>query len=350
MTDKPIVALPIDGLDSAQFQIFRKEWSGAPLRLVITAHRARALGIDVKEPVALLLSEREEFGSILSMTVDPVLRRRVVGLPAGAGAAAGIDLAKLAALLPALLIVDREELPVSASFVEVEAAAVGAFRQFLGQSLRIAACANVPLEDGSAGRFVVFRDAIGGSPAALVVGRPDFTKPVLVRLHSACLTGDVFGSQRCDCGDQLRLALGRLVETGGIILYLQQEGRGLGLANKIRAYELQDRGLDTVDANVTLGFADDEREYQIAARMLQLLGCHGVVLLTNSPVKLQGLSRAGVEICGSMPLQAPIKAENRRYLMTKAVRAGHRLDHLWTTGLNPSPPRRVAAKGRKAAV
>jgi GTP cyclohydrolase II len=104
------------------------------------------------------------------------------------------------------------------------------------------------------------------------------------------------------------------------------------------------------DANVTLGFADDEREYQIAARMLQLLGCHGVVLLTNSPAKLQGLSRAGVEICGSMPLQAPIKAENRRYLMTKAVRAGHRLDHLWTTGLNPSPARRVAAKGRKAAV
>jgi len=139
----------------------------------------------------------------------------------------------------------------------------------------------------------------------------------------------VFGSRRCDCGDQLQLAIARVKERGGIILYLEQEGRGLGLANKMRTYRLQDCGLDTVDANVTLGFEDDERDYRIAARMLQLLGCRRVVLLTNNPAKLDGLAGAGIEVCGCMPLHAPVNAENRRYLTAKAVRAGHRLDHLW---------------------
>ena len=157
---------------------------------------------------------------------------------------------------------------------------------------------------------------------AVIVGEPDFSKPVPVRLHSACLTGDVFGSSRCDCGDQLRLATKRLNEEGGgIILYLEQEGRGLGLANKIRAYALQDEGLDTfpktwddiialgnkikayalqdegqdtVDANTTLGFDDDERDYGIAARMLQKLGCTRVYLMTNNPAKLDGFSGLGI--------------------------------------------------------
>ena len=118
---------------------------------------------------------------------------------------------------------------------------------------------------------MVFRDAFGGGSVAVIVGTPDLSKPVPVRLHSACLTGDVFGSRRCDCGDQLRLAPKRLNEAGGgVILYLEQEGRGLGLANKMRAYALQDEGLDTVDANTTLGFDDDERDYGVAARMLQI--------------------------------------------------------------------------------
>jgi GTP cyclohydrolase II len=150
-----------------------------------------------------------------------------------------------------------------------------------------------------------------------------------VRLHSACLTGDVFGSSRCDCGDQLRLALKRLNEEGGgVILYLEQEGRGLGLANKMRAYALQDDGLDTVDANTTLGFDDDERDYGVAARMLQMLGCTRVLLMTNNPAKLDGLTEAGIEVSGRKALQAPINAHNRRYLTAKAMRAGHKLDHL----------------------
>jgi GTP cyclohydrolase II len=158
---------------------------------------------------------------------------------------------------------------------------------------------------------------------------PDFSKPMPVRLHSACLTGDVFGSRRCDCGDQLRLALRCLDEQGGgIILYLEQEGRGLGLANKMRAYRLQDAGLDTLDANATLGFEDDERDYGVAARMLRTLGCTRVRLLTNNPAKLDGLVQAGIEVVGRIPLQGPVNADNRRYLTAKATRAGHKLDHL----------------------
>jgi GTP cyclohydrolase II len=178
-------------------------------------------------------------------------------------------------------------------------------------------------------RFVVFRDLLGDDSVAVIVGTPDLSKPVPVRLHSACLTGDVFGSRRCDCGDQLKLALVRLQEAGGgVILYLAQEGRGLGLANKMRTYQLQDAGLDTVDANTTLGFDDDERDYGVAVRMLQMLGCTRIMLMTNNPAKLDGLSKAGIEITDRMPIETPVNSDNRRYLAAKAVRAGHQLGHV----------------------
>ena len=148
-------------------------------------------------------------------------------------------------------------------------------------------------------RFVVFRDALGVDQVAIIIGKPNFAEPVPVRLHSACLTGDVFGSQRCDCGDQLQLALARLESLGGgVVLYLAQEGRGIGLANKMRAYRLQDAGLDTRDANTMLGFEDDERDYGVAAMMLRTLNCTRIVLLTNNPAKLDGLTKAGIEIVG----------------------------------------------------
>ena len=214
------------------------------------------------------------------------------------------------------------------------------FRQSAIGSLAVAAEADVPLNGATSARFVIFRDAIGGSSTAVIVGKPDMTLPVPVRLHSACLTGDVFGSRRCDCGDQLRLSLRRLDEEGGgIILYLEQEGRGLGLANKIRAYKLQDDGFDTLDANTTLGFDDDERDYGVAARMLQILGCPRVKLLTNNPAKLDGLSQAGIEVSGRIPLHGPVNADNRRYLTAKAVRAGHKLDHLLSALAEPAATR-----------
>ena len=169
------------------------------------------------------------------------------------------------------------------------------------------------------------------------LGKPDFTKAIPVRLHSACLTADVFGSRRCDCGDQLRLAVARLDDLGGgVVLYLAQEGRGLGLANKMRTYRLQEDGLDTVDANTTLGFDDDERNYRVAARMLKMLKCTRVILLTNNPAKLDRLSKAGIEIVNRMPIEAPINADNRRYMTAKATRAGHRLDQLVAHLADPS--------------
>src|SRR6266702_2012194 len=285
-------------------------------------------------PVDALDAERlHSFVGAFASSADALpLPRAVTAVPVGPAAIAAIELAKLAQRLPALLIAAADpnhELPDAGLLLSVEAEALGRFRQRLVESLRIAATSRVPLEGAEQAQFVVFRDGIGGSPAAIVIGEPDLAQPVLVRLHSACLTGDVFGSRRCDCGDQLKLAIARVKHAGGIILYLDQEGRGLGLANKMQAYRLQDCGLDTVDANVTLGFENDERDYGIAARMLQLLGCRRVVLLTNNPAKLDGLAGAGIEVCGCMPLHAPVNAENRRYLTAKAVRAGHRLDHLW---------------------
>jgi GTP cyclohydrolase II len=215
------------------------------------------------------------------------------------------------------------------TLMEVAAEAVMQFRRTATAAVARAAEATIPLNGGLNARFVVFRDGTGGTPIAVVVGTPDLAQPVPVRLHSACLTGDVFGSRRCDCGDQLRLALTQLAQHGGgIILYLEQEGRGLGLANKIRTYQLQDGGLDTVDANTVLGFDDDERDYGVAVRMLQMLGCTRVRLLTNNPTKLDGLSRAGIDVSGRVPLHGPINADNRRYLTAKARRAGHQLDHV----------------------
>jgi GTP cyclohydrolase II len=300
--------------------------------LVITSLRARSLGLDASEPIALELAPGVDAATIQALVADAEVRSTFVVEPAGPAAIAAIDLVKLAQVLPAVLVADTtaaKAAEIKPSIVIVEAAAVARFRADATHSLAIAGEAHVPLNSNVRTRFVVFRDAFGDDPVAVIVGTPDLSKPVPVRIHSACLTGDVFGSRRCDCGDQLRLALTRLQEAGGgIILYLAQEGRGVGLANKMRTYKLQDAGLDTVDANTTLGFDDDEREYGVAVRMLQMLGCTRVVLLTNNPAKLEGLAKAGIEIAGRMPLEAPINADNRRYMAAKATRGGHQLGHV----------------------
>ncbi|MBV8751636.1 MAG: GTP cyclohydrolase II RibA [Hyphomicrobiales bacterium] len=325
-----IVALPVDGLGTRRLAAFKAFAAPALPRLVISARRARALGLEGSEPVAIPLSGSEDIETIEALVTDVKARPRSAE-PAGAAAKAAIELAKFAQRLPALLmaVVDPGSAVVSPPLVAIDSDAIGRFRRSVLQSLTIASEAQVPLHGVHAARFVVFRDAIGGSSVAVVVGKPDFSKPVPVRLHSACLTGDVFGSRRCDCGDQLKLALARLDEAGGgVILYLEQEGRGVGLVNKMRAYQLQDDGLDTVDANTTLGFDDDERDYGVAARMLEMLGCTRVRLLTNNPAKLHSLTTAGIEVIGRLPLYTPINADNRRYLTAKLKRAGHRLDHL----------------------
>jgi GTP cyclohydrolase II len=162
---------------------------------------------------------------------------------------------------------------------------------------------------------------------ALIKGEVRPGEPTLVRVHSECLTGDALGSLRCDCRDQLEVALRRIaVEPNGLVLYLRQEGRGIGLINKIRAYELQDRGLDTVEANLALGFRDDEREYSIAAHMLHSLRVKSIRLLTNNPRKVNDLTALGIKVAGRLPHVIPPNDYNRFYLETKASRSGHYLD------------------------
>jgi GTP cyclohydrolase II len=331
--------LPIDGMTDARLAAFRQLCAPAQLHVVVTASRARALGIDASAPVGLVLPDNANAAALFSMVADVLAKRPADTVSAGANAVPAIELAKLAQRLPALLVADvTVNAANAASLMRVGADAVTQFRRTAIDSLAVAAEADVPLSDGVSARFVIFRDAIGGSSTAVIVGKPDKTKPVPLRLHSACLTGDVFGSRRCDCGDQLRLALSRLDdEGGGVILYLEQEGRGLGLANKMRAYALQDDGLDTLDANPMLGFDDDERDYGAAVRMLQILKCTRVKLMTNNPAKLDWLTKAGIEVCGRIPLHGPVNADNRRYLTAKATRAGHKLDNLMIEPVNTSP-------------
>ena len=201
--------------------------------------------------------------------------------------------------------------------------------------------APVPLErivDGPSGahalgtapigsRFVVFREKnTDFEHVAVIVGDPDFNGSdlVRVRLHSSCLTGDLFGSLRCDCGDQLRGTVQRLArEGGGIILYLSQEGRGIGIANKLRAYRLQDAGQDTLDANQSLGFRMDERHFEVAAAMLKSLGCTRIQLLTNNPAKIESLRAAGIDVVEREPVKGEVNPHNQQYLVTKMKRAGH---------------------------
>jgi GTP cyclohydrolase II len=326
-------------MTDARLAAFRQLCAPAPLHVVVTASRAHALGLEATGPVGLVLPENASAAVLFSLVSDVLVKRPADTVSAGANAIAAIALAKLAHRLPALLVADvTVNAANAASLIRVGADAVTQFRRTAIDSLAVAAEADVPLGDGVSARFVVFRDAIGGTSTAVIVGEPDTTKPVPLRLHSACLTGDVFGSRRCDCGDQLRMALSRLDdEGGGIILYLEQEGRGLGLANKMRAYALQDDGLDTLDANTMLGFDDDERDYGVAVRMLQILKCTRVKLLTNNPAKLDWLTKAGIEVCGRIPLHGPVNADNRRYLTAKAMRAGHKLDNLMIEPVSTSP-------------
>jgi GTP cyclohydrolase II len=329
-----LLALPVEGLDSQRLAEFTTLCAPVAPQLVITSRRALALGFDTTAPVVLQLGADLDVHTVIALVADAKIDCSIDVKQAGPAAMAAIQLVKLSQGLPAVLVAKvtaTDPLVSEHHIIAVEANAVAQFGEEVIRSLALASRASVPLDSGSRADFVVFRDAMGGSSVAIIVGAPDLSKPVLVRLHSACLTGDVFGSRRCDCGDQLKLAIRRLEGVGGgIVLYLAQEGRGLGLANKMRTYQMQDDGLDTVDANLTLGFDDDERDYGIAARMLQMLDCRRVVLLTNNPAKLEGVAKSGIEITGRMPIEAPINSDNRRYLTAKAARAGHHLNHVLT--------------------
>lgn len=320
--------LPIEGLNDERLTDFLALCRPAIPDLIVTQQRALALGLAATAPMAIRLPDELNAAKILNLVAERRSHSSAVAVTASPASAAAIQLVKLTQGLPAVLAAKMigREIALDQSVVAVDAEAIGRFALDSTSSLAVASEALVPLASGVSARFIVFCDAMGTDQVAIIIGKPDFAKPVPVRLHSACLTGDVFGSRRCDCGDQLALALTRMESLGGgVILYLAQEGRGLGLANKMRTYRLQDGGLDTFDANTTLGFDDDERDYGVAARMLQILNCSRILLLTNNPAKLDGLAQAGIEIADRIPLETPINPHNKRYLATKAARSGHQL-------------------------
>ncbi|MFT8736429.1 MAG: GTP cyclohydrolase II [Zymomonas mobilis] len=247
--------------------------------------------------------------------------------PAKQAAASALDLARMAGLLPAFFVQEGNS---NQALLTVPAEDIVDF--FQGQGVYIAARARLPISLGDHGKaiensqIVAFRNnADAVEHVAVIIGHPDGQPPV-VRLHSECLTGDVFGSLKCDCGPQLHQALRIMDNSGyGILLYLRQEGRGIGLINKLRAYSLQDQGFDTVDANVRLGFVNDARDFRLAAQMLQELEVKQIRLLTNNPDKVQGLKNAGIDVVERLPLKIEPNPHNQAYLETKRDRSGHQL-------------------------
>lgn len=313
--------------------------------VVLTAPRARSLGFRVPDEGSVAWLDLD-----LPISVDKVraLADPVAPSPAGLadtpptrwidgtsrdGAVAAARLLKLARLLPAALAVpvDRpfgtERLINSTDILSVAAYDIDHYQEHAARSLARVAAASVPLEDAEVTEIVAFRPSDGGQEhLAIVIGTPDPDQPALVRLHSECFTGDLLGSLRCDCGPQLRGAIREIAKAGaGVLLYLAQEGRGIGLVNKLRAYRLQDESADTLEANEMLGYAADERLYRPAAQMLAALGLTRIRLLTNNPDKVAGLERLGLEVSERVPHVFPSNGHNEAYLRTKKERAGHYL-------------------------
>lgn len=242
---------------------------------------------------------------------------------------AAIHMAKSAHLLPAALVVPvANGLALAAeqglTFVPLDQAGPALLDL---SPLHHVTSARLPMAASQAGRMHIFRPEDGGAEHyAIEIGQPDRRLPVLTRLHSACFTGDVLGSLKCDCGPQLRAALAQMgAEGAGVLLYLNQEGRGIGLANKMRAYSLQDQGFDTVEANHRLGFEDDERDFRIGADILRRMGFSSVRLLTNNPKKLAMMQSCGLHVTERVPLKVGETAQNAAYLATKAAKSGHLL-------------------------
>ncbi|MGD8808530.1 MAG: GTP cyclohydrolase II [Gammaproteobacteria bacterium] len=309
----------------------RMRATGADCRVILTPQRAAALGLhsDDESAIAVALSQSWDAADLRALagatSPVPVIDAAPIALPAAEQAAveSALRLAKAGRQLPALVWL-RHRPDESLVSIDLDAIATDA-AIFASHRLRRVSEARVPLAQSVDSRLVMFRDEYTlGEHVAIIVGSPDATKAVAVRLHSACLTGDLLGSLRCDCGEQLRTAVARIAELGGgVLLYLDQEGRGIGLSNKLRAYALQDEGLDTLDADQHLGFLADERNYRVASIMLKELGFEHVELLTNNPQKIQALREHGIDVTGRRPLIAATTEHNERYLRAKRERAGH---------------------------
>ncbi len=307
--------------------------------LLLNGYRAQALGfgntavaLPVAGDVATQAIERLGFGVPTEDDLD-LLQRRAEPLGDDETAEAAFQLARLAETVPALLTLRSRPstAAVFAGFADrggvltTSVDALAEFRRAIPRDVRRLTEAPVPLPASDDVRFVAYRsrDSLADH-VAVVIGRPEAEAAPLVRLHSACLTGDIFHSLRCDCGEQLETAIAQMAEAGGgVICYLAQEGRGIGIANKLRTYHLQNGGLDTLEANETLGFAADEREFAVAARMLEDLGCRRVQLLTNNPDKIARLRHCGIDVVNRRGLQATLNPHNERYMSARVEKTGY---------------------------
>ena len=331
-----LLVLAAEGLDSRQAQALDRLASGRA-HLLLPEARLRRLGL-----------ERSGAGRVALPLVDAERIERLVGgvdaridapvAPTDEGDELALELMRITMMLPAAILVPLDPGDAGiASSCRVKGRAIETYRANATRNLKITGRAPVPLEISAKTEFVVFRGGEGmRDQVAIVVGEPDRDEPVPVRIHSACLTGDLFGSLKCDCGDQLRGAVSWMAENGGgVLLYLDQEGRGNGIANKMRAYRLQADGFDTYDADEVLGFGPDQRRFDFAAAMLAQLGIHRVLLLTNNPEKIAALRTAGLEVVADQRVHGRPTAENVRYLASKRDRAGHLIDFESLFGRTP---------------
>jgi GTP cyclohydrolase II len=335
---EPLIVLPAETAGASGLREFSALAAEVPVLLLAPVRAAALLYRPVEHapaPVAVKLSPRLLRHDVLRGLADPSAEQLLPEPPepalAPAFGTAALSLTKLARLLPAALTASPRpgaaEVAERLHILSVPAGDVLAYPAGMAAGLRQVAEAQVPLDGAEDARVVAFRGQDAGiEHLAIVIGDPANAKEPLVRLHSECFTGDLLGSLRCDCGQQLRGAIRRMAEEGaGVLLYLAQEGRGIGLINKFRAYTLQDRGLDTVDANRALGWGADERNYLLAATMLAELGVSRIRLLTNNPDKLAALAACGVSIVARVAHAFAPNGINNDYLATKAERFGHLL-------------------------
>ncbi|MBI3694719.1 MAG: GTP cyclohydrolase II [Acidobacteria bacterium] len=311
--------------------------AGRPPLLVLTHARARTLKIRLYTPEVVALNVSADFDATrLRAIADPgddltfPMKGPFVAIRARlpASYAAAVKLAKLAGLLPAVAV--QRAKVARAAAVQLAVSDVLAYDDEIVRTLQLVTRARVPLEGAQKTELISFRPADGGPEHyAIVINAPPTAKPVLTRLHSECFTGDLLASLKCDCGAQLRGAIKVIAEAGGgILLYLAQEGRGIGLINKLMAYELQDAGADTVEANEQLGFEADLRTYQVAVEVLRHFGMTRVRFLSNNPDKIQALEDAGIRVEERIPCEVTPTSSTRHYLRTKKKKLGHMLKGL----------------------
>jgi len=326
-------ALVVTALETASAAVIERLRAAAVERaaLLLTAERAGALDQRFSGPVSIPLRLLDAASLAQAAGLDGTAATRTLGVGIepwqgdAAAANAAFMLAKLARVVPAMVGFESTVPVTDQSVMRVDLAAIERIARGPLPELKATSTSRVPLQDAEDCTITLFRDTVGGSEhLAVTIGHPDPASNVPVRMHSACLTGDVLGSLRCDCGEQLRSAVRRIADLGGgILLYLDQEGRGIGLANKLRAYTIQDEGLDTLDADRHLGFRPDERNHGVAAAILSAMGITRIDLLTNNPQKIEALRGLGIDVAGRLPLVATSNVHNERYLRAKRERAGH---------------------------